>query len=133
VFESREEVYRHFRQRGAFAGWREEYFRAFVEHGVVERAGGGVELASPTWVEAQLYDAMRDVSVWREIRDCQTPILLVYGERGGRAGEGRDPASAVRPLFPRCEVAVMGECTHSGPMERPAVFEGLIREFAGRM
>jgi len=133
TFESREEAYRHFRHRGAFAGWQDDYFRAFVEHALVERNGGGLELASPTWVETKLYEAMGDVGPWQEVRGCQTPALLVYGERGGRLGEGRDPTVAIRPMFPRCEVVVMSECTHSGPMERPEAFEALIREFAGRV
>ncbi len=133
TFASRQEAYRHFRGRGAFAGWREEYFRAFVEHAIVDGSDGGVELASPTWVEAKLYEAMRDVAPWQEIRGCQTPILLVYGARSGRAGEGRDPSAAVRPMFPISEMSVMAGCTHSGPMERPDVFEGLIREFARRI
>lgn len=133
TFESREDVYQHFRHRGAFAGWREEYFRAFVEHGVVECPGGGVELASPTSVEAQFYEAMRDVSPWEEIHDCPTPALLIYGERSGRLGAGADPLASVRPMFPNCDLSVMAECTHSGPMEQPDTFEARIRGFAARV
>ncbi len=44
------------RTRDAFRRWREEYLRAFVEHGSVERADGTVELACRRGLEARMYE-----------------------------------------------------------------------------
>ncbi len=130
TFPSRQGMYDHFRDRGAFAGWRDEFLRAFVEHGGVDRDDGTVELACPTRVEALLYQATYDVGAWEAVKPSSVPVLLVFGERGGRVGDGRDPVSPVRAMFPRCESIVLPGCTHSGPMEHPEVFEQVIRNFA---
>ncbi len=133
TFSSREDMFEHYRGRGAFAGWRDEFLHSFVEHGAIERDDGTVELACPTRVEAKLYEAMVDVSAWDDLGPCAKPLLLVYGERGGRVGAGRDPTAPVRELFPACASVILPECTHSGPMERPELFEQTIREFVGRL
>lgn len=133
TFASREEMYRHFQGRGAFAGWRDEYLRAFVEHGAVEREGGGVELASPVAVEGALYQAMVELGPWSRLGECPVPVLAVFGELSGRLTPGQDPVAVLRPLFPRIGVRVLPGCTHSGPMERPDLFEETIRAFVASL
>src|SRR3972149_4151651 len=132
TFPDREAMYLHFRDRGAFKGWRDDFLRAYVTHGAVEAEDGGVELASPPRGEALLYEAMFDVTEWTKIDRCEVPVLAVYGERGGRVGEGRDPAAPIRGMFPRTETLVLPDCTHSGPMEHPELMEEAIRQFAAR-
>jgi pimeloyl-ACP methyl ester carboxylesterase len=127
----REAVYNHFRGRGAFVNWRDEYLRAFVRHCVIETEGGGVELASPTRIEAQLYTAMLDIDAWAERQ--QTPsdlrVHVIYGEKGDRLGPGRDPFGALQRLFPNSTMEIMPEASHSGPQEYPEAFEKIIRDF----
>ena len=130
AFASREEMYNHFHGRGAFKDWRDEFLHAFVEHAAIDSEGGGVELASPTRIEALLYRAMTDTSEWQALSPSDVPVLAVYGENGGRLGPDRDPVAAVRALFPNTSMQVIAKATHSGPMEQPERFEALIREFA---
>jgi pimeloyl-ACP methyl ester carboxylesterase len=60
-------------------------------------------------------------------------VLLVYGERSGRLGGGRDPAAGIRTMFPNAELMMMPDATHTGPMEQPERFEGYVRDFARRL
>jgi hypothetical protein len=43
TFPSRDEVYRHFKGRGAFKDWQDEYLRAFVQHCATETESGEVD------------------------------------------------------------------------------------------
>jgi pimeloyl-ACP methyl ester carboxylesterase len=131
-FASRDDMYRHFRGRGAFKDWQEEFLRAYVEHCAIDSAGGGVELANPVEVEARLYENMLDATEWRGIEGCRVPLLTVYGDRGARAGDA-DPIANLRPYFPNARVRFQAESSHSGPMEHPELFEQAIREFAAEL
>jgi pimeloyl-ACP methyl ester carboxylesterase len=121
-------MYSHFKGRGAFAGWRDDFLRAYIEHGAIEREDGSLELSTPPWVEGKLYEAMPDLTEWLKVEDCDVPVQAIYGERGGRISEGRDPLAPLRPMFPRIEMTIFPDCTHSGPMEHPELFEAAIRK-----
>lgn len=129
TFPSRDNVYNHFKGRGAFKDWQDEYLRAFVRHCVVDSEGGGVELASPTRVEALLYAAMVKMDAWEDMTACEVPLLTIFGEHGSRMGPGRDPIGAVKQFFPNTKAEVMPNASHSGPMEYPELFESLARGF----
>lgn len=58
-------------------------------------------------------------------------MLVLYGECSGRLGEGHDPVTGIRTMFPRCETQIIPRATHTGPMEQPEIFEQIVREFAG--
>ncbi len=133
TFPDGEAMYDHFKGRGAFKDWQDEYLRAYVEHCSVELLDGGIGLASPTTVEAEMYRAMFDLTAWHEVRACPVPVLAVYGEDGGRITPGEDPVGALRGLFLDVSVKTQPRSTHSGPMEHPELFEGSIREFVSSL
>ena len=130
TFATRQEMYDHFRDRGAFKGWREEYLRAYVRHGAIELASGGVALASPPHVEAQVYRALIDRRAWDENQGSPVPVRVIFGERGARLQQDADPVAALRTMFHTVETQVLPDCTHSGPMEHPDSFEAAIRDFS---
>jgi pimeloyl-ACP methyl ester carboxylesterase len=129
-FASREEMYDHFRNRGAFKGWRDDFVRAYVQHGAIETEDGRVELANPPDVEALMAETMLDGTEWARIDACQMPVLAVYGERNARLREGDDPVATLRRYFPNTTLRIQADSTHSGIMEQPDVFAASIREFA---
>ena len=132
-FPSRQAAVEHYRRRDAFRLWDEAVLRAYVEHGTAEREDRTVELRCPRHVEAALYEAMFEVGPWEGLSRPDLPLLVVFGERSGRAGEGRDPAARLRPMFPRVEARIMAGATHFGPMEQPEAFATIVREFAGSL
>jgi pimeloyl-ACP methyl ester carboxylesterase len=129
-FPSREAAYLHYQGRGAFKDWHDDWLRAFVEHCLVDNAAGGCELASPVEVESKLVLARIGMDPWSSLEPCEVPVLALFGEDGGRLGTSNDPVAAIRKLFPSTRVHVMEKTTHSAPMERPEVFESLVRAFA---
>ena len=133
VFPSRTAALEHYRGRDAFRLWDENVLRAYVEHGTAERPDSTVELRCPPWVEATLYEAMLDPAAWEGLSCPELPVLAVYGEQGGRVGEGRDPTTPLRPSFPRVAMQVMPGATHFGPMEQPATFARMICGFAATL
>ena len=100
-------------------------------------AGTGEERVSlprlPTSVEALLYEAIFDFTEWEKVSDCPVPLRIVYGDSSGRIPPGEDPLPPLRKLFPRVEMRVLPDATHSGPMEHPEAFEDLIRDFAASL
>jgi pimeloyl-ACP methyl ester carboxylesterase len=133
TFPGRAAMREHFRGRGAFKDWRDEFLDAYVAHAAVDTEDGRVELASPREVEAMLYESMLDPTEWRRIEDSPVPVLVIYGERGGRVDDGKDPTAILRGYFPKTEMRVQADSTHSGPMEHPELFERSIRQFAARL
>lgn len=133
TFPDHEGMYNHFKGRGAFKNWQDEYLRAYVEHGSVELPDGTVTLASPTEIEAEMYTQIFNLAEWQKVHDCPVPVLSIYGDESGRITPGQDPAAAAKQLFTNVEVKIQEHSTHSGPFEHPDVFEATIREFAGRL
>ena len=132
-FPSREEMYKHFKGRGAFKDWQDEYLRAYVEHGSLDAADGTVTFASPTSVEALFYGETFNLEEWNKIHDCAVPVLAIFGEDGGRVISGQDPVAALRTIFKTVDLKVLPHSTHSGPMEHPGEFEQMIRDFAATL
>ena len=126
----REAMYNHFKGRGAFKDWQDEYLRAFVEHGAVDLDDGTIGLASPTHVEGLMYREIFNTEEWQKIHACPVPALAIFGADGGRIKPDEDPVGELRKLFLNVDLKVMPRATHSGPMEHPDLFEGFIREFA---
>ncbi len=111
--------------------WREDYFDAFIEYGSATRADGMVELCMPPRAAARLFEATYGFDAWRDIHRPELPVLLLYGEQSGRLEGGSDPVAGIRTMFPKSAVQVLPAATHTGPMEHPAQFETVLREFAG--
>lgn len=129
VFASRDELVQAYRGRGAFARWREEFLLAYAEHGTEEREDGRVELCCKPVIEACLYEEMDRPGPWAHAEPVQLPALACYGSLS--RGQAREPGAEIRKLLPRCEVRVIPEATHFGPMEQPETFEAAIRAYAG--
>jgi pimeloyl-ACP methyl ester carboxylesterase len=128
AFPDRQAMYDHYRRRGAFKGWREEYFLAYLDHAALQREDGSLELASPPWATARLYDAIIDPRGWEGAATSNVPVRLVYGEKGDRLGP-LDPSPTIKAIFPNASLITMADATHSGPMEHPDVFERMARDF----
>lgn len=132
VFASQQEVFDSYRPRTVFKAWTEEALWAYIKHGTKANEDGTVELLCPPWVEARLYDEISYPDEWIGIRNDALPVLACYGELSGRVQPDRDPAAALRRIFPRCNVHVLPGATHFGPMERPEAFANVLEDFLSK-
>jgi pimeloyl-ACP methyl ester carboxylesterase len=103
-FADRQEMYAHFRNRGAFKDWQDDFVRAYVQHGASETEDGRVELANPPEVEALMAETMLDGTEWVRIDACQLPVLAVYGESNLVSG-GQRPGCP-RGCFPNTTIRI---------------------------
>lgn len=132
-FSDRNALAAHYRQQDGFRAWRDDYFQAFLDYGTTERDDGTAEPCVPPRAAARLFEATFGYDAWRDVRCPALPVLAIYGDQSGRIRPGQDSAAGVRTMFPHCELQVMQNATHTGPMEHPAEFERLIRDFAARL
>jgi pimeloyl-ACP methyl ester carboxylesterase len=132
-FGSLQELAERYRGQDAFRHWREDYFQAFLDYGCIVREDGKAETCVSGWVAAKLLEATFGFDAWRDVYCPDLPVVLLYGDRSGRLGGGRDPVAGIRTMFPKAESRIFPDGTHTGPMEHPQEFERLVREFAARV
>lgn len=130
-FPSREALATYYRAQDAFKDWRDDYFDAFLAYGVQAREDGSAIPCARPHAVARLFEATFGFDAWRGLSAPELALLAIYGDRSGRMDGGRDPLAALRTMFPRCELRVLQNATHTGPMEHPEAFERLLREMAG--
>jgi pimeloyl-ACP methyl ester carboxylesterase len=129
-FASRAALAAHYRSRDGFRGWREDYFQAYLEYGTAVQPDGTAAPCVPARVAVKLFEATFGFEPWRDVRMPELPAQVLFGANSGRVGPGRDPMAGIRCLYPRAEISVMPDASHTGPMEQPELFEAQLRAFA---
>ncbi len=96
--------------------WREEFLRAYVEHGTVPRSDGTIELKCPPEVESQIYRMGGTHDAWERLAELHCPVLGLVGEHSEMWFEDRADALG-RQLQHGSVDRVPGG--HFFPMEEP--------------
>lgn len=122
----RDEVFQSYRGRGAFAKWRDDVLRIYVDHGFADDPSG-VHLKCPPAIEAQVFAMSTDYDVWGTLERVSVPALLVRGAASD-ALSARDAAEAFRRL-PNGKLLTF-DGTHMFPMETPEAVAAAILDFA---
>ncbi len=126
-WKSREDALEYFRSRPLFDGWHEDSLRAYVEHGLVESADGGVVLVCPPEVEAQGFQTY-PADIWRVVPRLRVPALFVRGENSDTiTPRARD---LFRRLLPNVHYIEIPAAGHLFPMQLPAETARIIAVFA---
>jgi len=124
-FDSWQDMYERYRERGSYPLWRDDIFRDYCEHGVVPSAdGAGVDLACPPTVEATIYMHHFDVDLYAMMPDISQPVAILRAkERDPDAGEMDFSSSPTAPdlaqVFPNATDVYLPELTHFIPMQEP--------------
>src|SRR5690606_17235191 len=90
--------------------------RAYVEHGLVPAADGGLELACTPEDEAQVYERGLDAHAFDVLGDVRCPVVVVRGD------EEVPPATwapAVAAALPHGREHVLAGVQHFGPLQDP--------------
>jgi pimeloyl-ACP methyl ester carboxylesterase len=75
----REAALSYFRERGMFAGWREDALHSHVDHALARRPDGRLVLKCPPWMEAQIFAGFAR-GVWTAVHRLACPTLILYGQ-----------------------------------------------------
>jgi pimeloyl-ACP methyl ester carboxylesterase len=119
IWDSPEQMIGRLREGTPLRHWREDFLRAYVEHGTRPRDDGTIELKCPPDIEAQVYEMSGRHEAWERLADLGPPTLLLVGESSEMwGGDWREAAAA---LMPDGRVEVIADAGHFFPMERPDV------------
>lgn len=115
VWDSTDELLDRLREGTSLATWREEFLRAYVVYGTMQRADGSVELKCPPEIEALVYAASWN-DAWERLAELNCPTLIVTGTSSPMWRDGRGEQAAAQ--LPKGSWASV-EGGHFFPMERP--------------
>lgn len=129
VFKSREEAFNNYRRKSAFSSWGDDWLRAYVEHGLIEKDESSLELAcAPHWESLSFQHTEPNPLRWLKPLAC--PIHILAGNKGSTF-----PAAfqaKVRKRLPAATIEVLEGATHFLPMEHSDLVIRRIREMAAR-
>jgi pimeloyl-ACP methyl ester carboxylesterase len=128
TFDNLELVFRGYRARGVFKHISDENLRTYIKGITKACAEGGFELAySPEW-ESHIYlTGLRDMDLWRGLKDLQVPTLIIRGAETDTFLE--DAASLVRRKQPKVRIETLEGSTHILPMEKPREVADIMQSF----
>jgi pimeloyl-ACP methyl ester carboxylesterase len=126
AFASREEALRHFQMRPPLNTLHPEALRAYVDHGLADAEGGGVQLKCRPADEATVYETATAHDAWGRLPEVACPVTVACGAGSEVCPPPR--ASAVAGRLPQGRLEVFQGPGHLGPLERPAeVAAAIIR------
>jgi len=112
---SREDVWRHFVEKPAFARWDERMLADYVDHGMVPSAQGGLELAFNREIEYRIYRTLPHTLGARTGSGVPVPVGFLAGTRSREVSTvGLDATRRIAGQY-----LLWLEGSHLFPMERP--------------
>ena len=117
VWESHDQMFETYARRPAFAAWRSDVLRAYVERGSFVRDDGRVELLCPGEIEARVFDAASRSASLDYVSRIEQPTLLVAG--GSSPTLPVDLARQAASMLRRGRLETLPGVGHFVPMEAP--------------
>jgi pimeloyl-ACP methyl ester carboxylesterase len=127
VFESVDAMFASFEHKPPYDTWRREILRDYCEFGTRATADGKRELKCSPEIEAQIYRSSRDFDGLGRILRAQTPMLVMFGERGDSLGISL--ADKIAANLKHGRVVKIPGAGHFLPMEAPVAVAKMALEF----
>jgi pimeloyl-ACP methyl ester carboxylesterase len=128
VFPDRASARERWQGRSPVSSWTPRAFDLYVEHGLLARADGGVELACAGEVEAAIYERGASVDAIAEARGVRCPALVLRASRGDFP---RATYEALVRAMPDAELRDV-DTGHFVPMEDPELVAREVLAFSAR-
>lgn len=128
VFPDRAAARERWQGRPPVASWTPRAFDLYVEHGLVDREDGAVELACSGEVEAAIYERGASVDAIEEARRVRCPALVLWARRGDFP---RAIFEALVRAMPDAELRD-ADAGHFVPMEDPELVVREVLAFSAR-
>ncbi len=116
VWPSREAAADNYATKPPFAGMDRRVLRAYVEHGLLDRPDGSVELACSPEEEASFYGGAMRAGVWEHLGEVELPVTVA---RGGDDAPPANLAAAIVARLPAGRLERFDDLDHFGPMTDP--------------
>jgi len=125
-FSDRGEARTTYASKRVFAGWDPEVLDDYLEAGMIELPQGGLHLRYPREWEARIF-SVAPHNLWAQLRKLSAPTLFVQGEHSDTFLDAA--RTRVKREVPASSTAVVVDCSHFLPMERPVELAQVIDEF----
>jgi pimeloyl-ACP methyl ester carboxylesterase len=80
TWDSEEELWSYFYQRGIFKGWDDDCLRSYLDHALSESENGSFELKCPPRIEAAIF-ASYSKNIWNAVSVVDAPINVIVGTK----------------------------------------------------
>jgi pimeloyl-ACP methyl ester carboxylesterase len=128
VWDSRDEARASYASRPPLDALAPAALDAYVDYGLRDRPGGGVELACHPEDEAEIYSMALDADVFPKLAGIQAQVVVACGARTDAIGPGL--ARAIAAELPHGSVEVFPDLGHFGPLEDPDTVTAAALRFA---
>ena len=126
VFDSFDDAIANFSAKPPLASLRRDVLEDYVRHGFTTQADGSIRLKARREHESKTYETGSTHDGFAHLSRVACPVLVAHG---GDAQAPAEIAPLVAEALPHGELRAFPELGHFGPLEDPAWFAGLIREF----
>jgi pimeloyl-ACP methyl ester carboxylesterase len=116
-FASVDDTFENFHGKPPFHSWRPDILRDYCEYGTRPDPEGGRRLKCAPETEAAFYQSAREFDGWSAIRQCQAPLLVIFGDSSEAAGAHL--RGQVAQELANGRVVTIAGATHFAPMEKP--------------
>ncbi len=129
IWESRDALYKAYRNRPAFESWQEEIFRDFTRGGTRLLDDGRAQLKCSPEVEAAYYESRDSLDLFRYMDGLQGEYLLLLGNYPGGQTIDSEGIQQFQELVGGAQIKPLGMGTHFLPMEYPDLVVNEARDF----
>lgn len=126
VFGSYDEAITNFAAKPPLGSLRPDVLDDYVRHGFAQQADGSVRLKARREHESRTYETGSGHDAYSHLGEVACPVLVVHGDDGGGPAQ---LAPLVADALPHAELRSAPQLGHFGPLEDPAWFASLVREF----
>lgn len=126
TFDSYEEAIDRFSSKPPLGSLHPDVLSDYVRHGFDETGDGRIRLKADREHEARTYEMGAGHGAFARLGEVHCPVLVAHG------GDGGGPASfapMVAEALPAGELRPFPELGHFGPLEDPAGFARVVRDF----
>jgi len=126
-WDNQEEAIAYLKSKPLFQNWDEEMLQLYIEHGLIPKKEGGLQLVCHPKKEASLFMGGIQINPWPTLPDIQCDTLVIEGETSeNRPYIDLQKAAA---LIPNGHYQLIKNAGHLIPMEKPKQCLKLIHDF----
>ncbi len=126
-WDNREEARAYLLSKSLFKNWDPEMLELYIDHGMKETGGGGLQLTCSPRREASMFMGSMEYDPWPLLPQVSCPCLILEGEDSPNRGfiDLKKATSAI----PKSTYRMISQAGHLIPMEKPKLISKISEEF----